>query len=168
MAWTKEQQAAIDTRGQNILVSAGAGSGKTAVLTERIVNLVHEGHSLDKLLVITFTNLASLEMKERVRKKLKERIDTTNEEVYKKALNFIDSSNIMTFNSYTMNLARKYFDRLNISREFNVANGYYISVKIDNILDDILASLYEKPCSSSLIFSKILCFNSSFFLSSSF
>ena len=75
MAWTKEQEAAITTRGKNILVSAGAGSGKTAVLTERITSLIKEGHSIKSLLVLTFTNAAAAEMKERVRDKLEKSDD---------------------------------------------------------------------------------------------
>ena len=72
MAWTDEQLEAISKRGTNILVSAGAGSGKTAVLTERITTLIQEGHHVNSLLVLTFTNAAAEEMRERVRKRLKE------------------------------------------------------------------------------------------------
>jgi len=143
MAWTNEQIRAMDERGKNILVSAGAGSGKTAVLTERIVRLVAEGHSLKSLLVLTFTNAAAAEMKGRVRAKLKDYYDKNKNPLYKEALDYIDASNITTFNSYTMNLARKYFDRLNIARDFNIANSYYISVKANQILDEILNEYYE-------------------------
>ena len=80
MGWTKEQLLAIQSRNSNILVSAGAGSGKTAVLTERIVSLIKEGHSINSLLVLTFTNLAAEEMKERVRKKLKAEKDNKCQE----------------------------------------------------------------------------------------
>ena len=143
MAWTEEQKIAIDKRGSNILVSAGAGSGKTAVLTERITQLVLEGHPLERLLVLTFTNAAAAEMKGRVRKKLAEKNAKTPNERYSHALEVIDASNIMTFNAYTMNLARKYFDRLNISRDFGIANSYYITLKANEILDDILNRYYE-------------------------
>ena len=70
--WTKEQMAAITLDGSNIIVSAGAGSGKTAVLSERVLRKVKDGVDIDKLLVLTFTNAAAAEMKERIRKKLKE------------------------------------------------------------------------------------------------
>ena len=64
MAWTKEQQQAIDLRGKNILVAAAAGSGKTAVLVERIKKLIiEEGVSIDRMLIVTFTNAAAAEMK---------------------------------------------------------------------------------------------------------
>ena len=69
MNWTKEQQEAIELRGKNILVSAAAGSGKTAVLVERIKRLIlDEGSSIDRMLIVTFTNAAASEMKEKIRK----------------------------------------------------------------------------------------------------
>ena len=71
MAWTKEQEQAIYTNKGNLLVAAGAGSGKTAVLVERIINkVINENVSIDRLLVVTFTNAAASEMKERLAKRL--------------------------------------------------------------------------------------------------
>ena len=67
MAFTKEQQMAIDTEGSNIIVSAGAGSGKTAVLTERVIRKLKNNVDVDRLLVLTFTNEAANEMKSRIR-----------------------------------------------------------------------------------------------------
>ena len=68
--WTKEQLAAIETDGTNIIVSAGAGSGKTAVLTERVINKIKKGININELLILTFTNAAAHEMKERIRNAL--------------------------------------------------------------------------------------------------
>ena len=68
MGWTKEQQEAIDLEGKNIIVSAGAGSGKTAVLTERTLRKLKSGIHINNLLILTFTNAAAMEMKERIRK----------------------------------------------------------------------------------------------------
>ena len=85
MAWTKEQDLAINSSGTNIIVSAGAGSGKTAVLTERVINKVKNGININRLLILTFTKAAALEMKERIRKKLKEA------ELYEQ-LDYIDSA----------------------------------------------------------------------------
>ena len=71
MNWTKEQKQAIDERGRNILVAAAAGSGKTAVLVERIKKLIIEdGVPIDRMLIVTFTNAAAAEMKEKIRKAL--------------------------------------------------------------------------------------------------
>ena len=69
--FTEEQQRAIDLEGENILVSAGAGSGKTAVLSERVLRKVMEGVPVNQLLILTFTKKAASEMKERIRKKLR-------------------------------------------------------------------------------------------------
>ncbi len=69
MAWTEEQEHAIHDSGKNIIVSAGAGSGKTAVLSERVLEKAREGISIDRLLILTFTRAAANEMKERMRKK---------------------------------------------------------------------------------------------------
>ena len=78
MAWTNEQKQAIYTEGTNIIVSAGAGSGKTAVLTERVLEKVKKGISVDNLLILTFTKMAAKEMKERIEKKLKKEGFTMN------------------------------------------------------------------------------------------
>lgn len=67
--WTKEQLSAIEKEGTNIIVSAGAGSGKTAVLSERVLRKLKNGINIDELLILTFTKAAALEMKERIRKK---------------------------------------------------------------------------------------------------
>ena len=86
-SWTKEQQDAINKDGTNIIVSAGAGSGKTAVLTQRVITKLSKGINIDELLILTFTNLAAREMKDRIKKALLSIDD-------KKNLEKIDSSYI--------------------------------------------------------------------------
>ena len=140
MAWTKEQLDAINMRGNNILVSAGAGSGKTAVLTERITSIVKEGVPITSLLVLTFTNAAAEEMRERVRKKLSEEKDN---KYCSEALKYIDSAKITTFDGYSLYLVKKYFYVLGIAPDIKIANGYYLYVKANEILDEILDKLYE-------------------------
>ena len=103
--FTEEQQKAIDLEGTNLLISAGAGSGKTAVLTERVLRKIKEGTHINELLILTFTNKAALEMKERVRKKLKEN------ELFDE-LDLLDSSYITTFDAYSLALVKKYADTL--------------------------------------------------------
>ena len=71
MAWTHEQELAIHESGTNIIVSAGAGSGKTAVLSARVGEKIQQGIHIDELLILTFTNAAAGEMKERIKKKIK-------------------------------------------------------------------------------------------------
>ena len=78
MGWTKQQEKAIYTSGHNIIVSAGAGSGKTAVLSERVLEFVkNHSYRIDQFLILTFTNLAAGEMKHRIRKKLKDQTSKT-------------------------------------------------------------------------------------------
>ena len=86
MAWTKQQEQAIYTRGKNILVSAGAGSGKTAVLSERILDACMHGTDIRSILVLTFTNAAALEMKERIRNKLLQTVFSIRQMLWKKRL----------------------------------------------------------------------------------
>ena len=137
--WTNEQLLAINKRDSNILVSAGAGSGKTAVLTERITSIINEGHSIMSLLVLTFTNAAAEEMRERVRKKLSE----SDNPKFKEALNYVDSAKITTFDGYSLYLVKKYYYALGISKDIKIANSYYLSVKENEIIDDILSKYYD-------------------------
>ena len=105
--WTDEQWEAIATRNTSILVSAGAGSGKTAVLTERILEILKEGHSILDLIVLTFTNAAAKEMKDRVKKKLEDAIKEGYTSL-EPELQKIDLANICTFDSFSLNLVKKY------------------------------------------------------------
>ena len=102
MPFSPEQLQAINQRDKNIIVSAGAGSGKTAVLTERISQILLSGHTLDELLVLTFTNKAAAEMKERVRKKILANKDLL---IHKDK---VDSANITTFDAYCQFIVNKY------------------------------------------------------------
>ena len=100
--WTKDQQKAIETENTNIIVSAGAGSGKTAVLSERVLQKLNKGIKINELLILTFTNAAAGEMKERIRKKI-----TDNPKIHDN-LDLIDSAYITTFDSFTLSLVKKY------------------------------------------------------------
>ena len=101
MANTKEQQLAIDMDGTNIIVSAGAGSGKTAVLTQRVIRKIMDGVDVDRLLVLTFTNEAAREMKSRIRDAIiKNNLD--------KQLGLLDAAYITTFDSFALSVVKKY------------------------------------------------------------
>lgn len=135
--WTKEQQEAIDKEGTNIIVSAGAGSGKTAVLSERVLRKIKNGISINELLILTFTNAAASEMKERIRKKLLD--DNLLEEA-----NNVDSAYITTFDSYALSIVKKYHYLFNISRNIKIIDSNVINLKKEEIINQIFEEMYTK------------------------
>ena len=135
--WTKEQEEAINKEGMNIIVSAGAGSGKTAVLTERVITKIKKGIPVDHLLILTFTKAAASEMKERIRASIKE---MNNEE----ALNKLDSAYITTFDSFSLSIVKKYHSLLNVSKNINIGNDNVFKLKKEQILDEIFEELYQE------------------------
>ena len=145
-SWTEEQRQAINLEGNNIIVSAGAGSGKTAVLSERVLRKAHDGIHVDRLLILTFTNAAAKEMKDRIRSKLKK--ENLDEEV-----RLIDNSYITTFDSFSLSLVKKYHTYLNISSNIGITDNSILNIEKRKILDDIFDEYYRKPSDS---FSKLI------------
>ncbi len=136
--FTKEQQEAIDKEGCNILVSAGAGSGKTAVLSQRVLRKVKEGVSVDDLLILTFTNAAAAEMKERIRDLIKEE-DNLEEEVLK-----VDSAYITTFDAFTLSLVKKHHYLKDLPKSINICDASILSLKKEEILENLFEELYQE------------------------
>ena len=136
--WTKEQEDAIYKEGSNIIVSAGAGSGKTAVLSERVLTKVKNGINVDELLILTFTKAAALEMKDRIRKK----IGSIPE--LKEQLDKIDNAYITTFDSYALSVLKKYSHHLNISKNVNIIEQSIIDLKKEEFINDLFEKLYEE------------------------
>lgn len=139
MRWSPEQLLAINEDGKNIIVSAGAGSGKTAVLSERVLRKLMQGVHINELLVLTFTNAAAAEMKERIRKKIK------SEESLKEEANLIDGAYITTFDSFSLSIVKKYHTRLNITNKIGITDEVIISLKKKEILENIMNEYYENP-----------------------
>ncbi len=139
MAWTKEQQKAIDVEGQNVIVSAGAGSGKTAVLTERVIRKLKGGVHINELLVLTFTNAAALEMKERIRKAI------NKSSGLEKELEKIDGAYITTFDSFSLSIVKKYHTKLNITNKIKITDEVIIDMEKHKILDTIMDENYLSP-----------------------
>jgi ATP-dependent helicase/nuclease subunit A len=137
-SWTKEQIEAIDREGTNIIVSAGAGSGKTAVLTERVIRKLRKGIKIDQLLVLTFTKAAAHEMKERIRVELK------NDETLKDQLSLLDASYITTFDSFALSIVKKYHYILNISPNVSICDSSILKMEKTKIIDQLFDELYEK------------------------
>lgn len=137
MRWSKEQLQAINEDGKNIIVSAGAGSGKTAVLSERVLRKLMQGVHINELLVLTFTNAAAAEMKERIRKKI------NSEESLKEEANLIDGAYITTFDSFSLSIVKKYHTRLNITNKIAITDEVIIDLEKKKILESIMNSYYE-------------------------
>ena len=131
MKFSIDQELAISAKGENYLISAGAGSGKTAVLTERIYRIAKEEKTLDKFLVLTFTNLAASEMKNRVRVKLLD-----DEETLSLATE-VDNSHIETFDSFSLYLVKKYFYELGISKDITIVDNSILSINRKYYLDEL-------------------------------
>ena len=144
--WTKEQLEAIQKDKSNIIVSAGAGSGKTAVLSERVVRKIKDGVHINELLILTFTNNAAKEMKERIRKRLKE-------EGLTEELKLIDSAYITTFDSYALSILRRYHYKLNVSKDLKIVDSDLIDYKKEEYLDEIFEEYYE---SNNELFLKLI------------
>lgn len=141
--WTDGQWDAIASRNTSILVSAGAGSGKTAVLTERILEILKEGHSILDLIVLTFTNAAAKEMKDRVKKKLLEAIPNGYPELQKE-LQLLDLASICTFDSFSLNLVKKYHYLLGIEKDVAIGDGILIEALKQESIDETFQTFYEQ------------------------
>lgn len=144
--WTKEQSQAINEKGSNILVAAAAGSGKTAVLVERIINkIINENIDIDKLLVVTFTNAAASEMRERILdaiyKKLEEYPENQN---LQRQITLINKASICTIDSFCLEVVRNNFFELdNISPNFRIADTTEIELLKQEVIEDIFEEKYE-------------------------
>lgn len=136
MNLTPEQQLAVDLEGTNIIVSAGAGSGKTAVLSERVIRKLKDGIDIRNILMLTFTNEAAGEMANRIRKKIKKAGLTSQ-------LEFLDQAYITTFDAFALSLVKKYHYVLNIDKSIDIIDSSIIDLKKNEFLEEIFLSLYE-------------------------
>ena len=136
MNLTPEQQLAVDLEGTNIIVSAGAGSGKTAVLSERVIRKLKDGIDIRNILMLTFTNEAAGEMANRIRKKIKKAGLTSQ-------LEYLDQAYITTFDAFALSLVKKYHYVLNIDKSIDIIDSSIIDLKRNEFLEEIFLSLYE-------------------------
>ncbi len=146
-SWTKEQQQAIDLRGKSLLVAAAAGSGKTAVLVERIIQIISDETrpvNLDQLLVVTFTNAAAAEMKERIgtaiQKKLLE--NPISEHLYRQSL-LLQKAQITTLHAFCLDLVRQNFFQLGLDPQLKIADETENQLILAEALDEVLESYYN-------------------------
>lgn len=144
--WTPEQQDAIYEKGSNILVAAAAGSGKTAVLVERIINkIIKDKVDIDKLLVVTFTNSAAAEMRERVLNAIYQKLEETPEdENLQRQVTLLNKASICTIDSFCLEVVRNNFYELeNISPNFRIADTTEIELLKQEVIEDIFEEKYE-------------------------
>ena len=145
--WTKEQQDAIFENGSNILVAAAAGSGKTAVLVERIINkILKDKIDIDKLLVVTFTNAAASEMRERVLDAIYKKLDDNPEDDnLQRQITLLNKASICTIDSFCLEVVRNNFYELdNISPNFRIADTTEIELLKQEVIEDIFEVKYEE------------------------
>ena len=155
MAWTKEQKEAINSRGQTLLLSAAAGSGKTAVLVERIVRrLLDKRDPLDitELLVVTFTKAAASEMRERVAAALTQALDEHNDPVVERQLALLPSAHISTLHSFCQTVIRRYFYTIDIDPNFSVAGEEELNLLRNNVMEEVFLSYYENENKAVLLY----------------
>lgn len=143
--YTKNQQAAIEVEGGNILVSAAAGSGKTAVLTERVIRLLtrENGIEADRLIIVTFTVLAAEEMRQRISDRLSELLadDPTNKRLQSQQL-LLAKAKISTIHSLCSGLIRDNFQKLSIGADFRIADETEIIIIKNESIDEVISEFY--------------------------
>ena len=145
--WTTDQQAAIDSRNANLLVSAAAGSGKTAVLVERIIQLVVEDLiDIDKLLIVTFTNAAAGEMRERIMNALTKLVSegSENEGFLRRQIGLIHRANIMTVHAFCIGVVRHHFYEVDLDPAFRIGDSSELSLMLETALDEVMEDAYEE------------------------
>ena len=146
MSWTKEQQRAIETRGKNLLVAAAAGSGKTAVLVERIIQQLLNGDcDVDRMLVVTFTHAAADEMRMRmetaIRKQLELETDEKKQERLERQMVLLSGASITTMHSFCQSIVRQNFSAIDLDPEFRLAAD---ERELDMMKQDALSKLFEE------------------------
>ncbi len=156
MKFTPEQQRVIELHNSNILVSAAAGSGKTAVLVERIIRMICDGEhpvDIDRLLIVTFTNAAAAEMRERIAAGITARLETDpgNEHIQKQSA-LLHNAQITTIDSFSLFLIRNHFNEIGLDPDFRVADEGEIKL----LQQDVLAQLLEDAYAGNFVPEEVL------------
>ena len=143
MEWTEEQKQAIYEKGSNILVAAAAGSGKTAVLVERMINkIVNENIDIDKILVVTFTNAAASEMRERILGAIYKKLEEKENPHLQKQITLLNKASICTIDSFCLDIIKNNFYELDISPNFRIGDTAETELLKQEVLEDIFEKKY--------------------------
>ena len=141
MPWSQEQQQAINTYAKNILVAAAAGSGKTSVLVERVIQHIVKKHcDINQILVVTFTNAAAAEMRERIGKALTEKLSDKDKE---RQLVLLNAASISTLHAFCQNIIRQNFHQIDLDPKFRLATQQEIDLLKIDVLDELFETKYE-------------------------
>ena len=144
---TPQQEKAIDLHGRNLLVSAAAGSGKTAVLVERIVRMITQepGVDVDRLLVLTFTRAAAMEMKERIAARINRMIAVNPEDTrLRRQAALLGHASITTIDSFCLRVVRDYFGELDLDPDFRVGDEGELTLLQADCMEKLLEMYYEE------------------------
>lgn len=142
MKWTKEQEQAIYTKDCNLLVAAGAGSGKTAVLVERIIHkIIEDGVDIDRLLVVTFTNAAASEMRERIADRIYKEIE--NQSKLQKQISLLGKASITTMHAFCLRVIRDNFFKVGLDPNFRIGDTTECELIKLEALEELLEEKYE-------------------------
>ncbi|ABR50250.1 Recombination helicase AddA [Alkaliphilus metalliredigens QYMF] len=144
--WTTEQQAAIDARGSNLLISAAAGSGKTAVLVERIIQIILKDKiDIDRLLIVTFTNAAAGEMRERIAGAIMEEMErkTEQEAHLRRQINLLNRASITTIHSFCIDVVRRHFHIIDVDPGFRIGDITETSIMRLEALEELFEEEYQ-------------------------
>lgn len=156
VSWTSEQQKVIDLLHRNILVSAAAGSGKTAVLVERMIQMILDKEhpiDIDQLLVVTFTKAAAAEMKERIGNAIEKALeeDSDNDHLEKQSA-LLPSAQITTIDSFCLHIIRNHFNEIDIDPSFRVADETELALIKSDVMEALLEDMYEEGTQDFLDF----------------
>ena len=145
--WTNEQLQAIETRRCNLLVAAAAGSGKTAVLVERIIRIITDEENpvdIDKLLVVTFTSAAASEMRERIAAAISKALEKTpNSKNLQRQLTLLGRANITTMHSFCLDVIKNYFYTIDLDPSFRIGDETEATLMKNKIIEELFEEYYE-------------------------
>lgn len=151
--WTESQSDAIESRGQNLLISAAAGSGKTAVLVERIIQLlIKDKININTFLIVTFTKAAAGEMRERISKALFKAIEegAGDEKHLRRQIQLLDSASISTLHSFCIDVVKRHFHLIEIDPIFRIGDEIETSLLKLESLEEVFEEEYEKATEAFL------------------
>lgn len=147
MNWTKDQERIIDARNCNLLVSAAAGSGKTAVLVERIIQMISDKDNpmnIDELLVVTFTKAAAAQMKDKIAAAIEKMLESEPDNShFLKQLNYLNKANILTIDSFCYQVVKEHFHVLGIDPNIRIGEAGEIGLLREEILEKVIEQFYE-------------------------